>query len=173
MINNKWVAGVCIAAVLGGCETTGTPGAPHTNMDRAIGQCMLTVGAGALIGALVGGNRNRGTGAVVGAGVGAGACAVLLAMASAKDKQELAQAQQAALMTGQAQRVDYVGDDGKARVIQVAAPVAVPDPTPTAAAAAPRLCRHVSGQVAVSNVGNTALPDQIWCQDANGDWSPA
>ena len=172
---NKLVAGVCIAAMLAGCATTDAGGAPRSNMDKAIASCMGTVLVGALLGAAIGNNSGRGNagrGAVMGAAAGGAVCAVLLAMASQKDKEQLAQAQRAALASNQAQQVSYTGDDGKARLIRVSAPVEVADPKPATAGATARVCRMTHTQVSVSGVGDTSAPDQMYCRDANGDWAP-
>jgi hypothetical protein len=94
-----------------------------------------------------------------------------MAMAHEKDKQQLAAAQQAALQSGQAQSVQYSGDDGSARLIRISSPTAVADPLSTNGSH--RNCRAVGGSLAVSGVGSTAAPQQLYCEDSNGDWSPS
>ena len=85
------------------CATT----AEQTAVQRAIGQCAVTVGGGALLGAVIGNNTgdgDAGTGAVIGAVAGAGACAFLLYRASEQDKQRIRELELAALNAEQTGR---------------------------------------------------------------------
>jgi hypothetical protein len=176
--SGRIIAALAAAAVLTACVTEDQAGSttPHTAMDRAISQCAISVGAGAVLGALIGnnsGNRggNAGRGAMVGALAGAGVCGVLLAMAHEKDKQQLAAAERAALSSGREESVRYVGDDGAARLITIAAPVAAPDPR--TASSGSNSCRLVNGNLTVAGIGSSPAPSQLWCRDYKGDYAPA
>jgi hypothetical protein len=85
------------ALALAGCATTG---GQQTAVQRAMGQCVATVGIGALAGAVIGNNTGSGNaqrGATVGALAGAGVCGFLLYRASEADKARIRQLEIAAL----------------------------------------------------------------------------
>src|SRR5689334_21701470 len=102
---------LCVALV--GCATTESDGAPRSELDKAIGRCVISVGAGAILGAIVGNNAGRGNagrGAVIGAAAGGVLCAVMLKVA--RDKDEILARQKAAVAQGGFQRTTFQGKEG-------------------------------------------------------------
>jgi hypothetical protein len=85
------------ALALTGCATAG---GQQTAVQRAMGQCVATVGLGAIAGAVIGNNTGSGNaqqGATIGALAGAGVCGFLLYRASEADKARIRQLEIAAL----------------------------------------------------------------------------
>lgn len=170
--------------ILSGCATTGGPGggAPQTAMQRTYGNCLIAIGAGAVLGAIIGNNTGSGNarrGAGTGALAGVGLCGVMMAMASAEDRRRIAEAEYAALETGQERLDTYVGDDGKQRSILVRTQAA-PDRswafTPAAAdaaqpssaeVAAPMtdICRYRQTTLSVEGAGTGALDQELVCRN--------
>jgi len=70
-----------------------TSNGPKTAVQKALGQCVVSVGAGAVLGAVIGNNSGSGNakkGALKGALAGSGVCAFLLYRASEEDKARIA-----------------------------------------------------------------------------------
>jgi len=83
--------------LLTSCATTS---GPKTAVQSAIGKCAVSVGAGALLGAVIGNNSGSGNakkGAVIGALAGSGVCGFLLYRASEEDKARIAELELEAL----------------------------------------------------------------------------
>lgn len=100
--------------------TTGSSLKGKTNLDRAVGKCVMSVVFGAILGAAVGAAAGDvGSGLAVGAGVGAVVCAVLLKVASDKDKKQIREAQLAAFNSNQLERSVWTTEDGLAAQVTV------------------------------------------------------
>lgn len=175
---------VTASLILSGCATTGGSGvgAPQTAMQRTYGRCLIAIGAGAILGAIIGNNTGSGNGrrgAGTGALAGAGICAVMMAMASAEDKRRIAEAEYAALETGQERLDTYMGSDGKERSILVRTQAA-PDRswtfTPAATDAAQPasalvadtmtdICRYRQTTLSVEGTGTGALDQELVCRN--------
>lgn len=183
-----FVAALISLSLVAGCATTET-GQPRTAMQRAIGQCMMSVGVGAILGAVVGNNTgqgNAGRGALTGAAAGGAVCAVLLAMAGEEDRRRVEQAQVMAASTGQPQVAEYVGADGSVRRIEtragpeqsmtLAAAASAADGSAAADASATvpatRICRSVNTSITVENKGSTQLPQTVCRDPATNSWAP-
>ncbi|KQP51455.1 hypothetical protein ASG40_17080 [Methylobacterium sp. Leaf399] len=171
---------LCVVGLLGGCTSTRGGGgggssaaASRPLLDDAIGRCvastLIGAGIGALVGAATGGGRRAGVGAAVGAGVGGLACAVLTAL-DAQDKERIRNAQIAAAATNTPQYLAYQGADGRQRQITVRPQAA---PAVAAEAAGNRICRAADTSASIDGTGTTALPQQLVCRTASGDWLPA
>jgi hypothetical protein len=149
---------------------------PQTEVQKAMGRCVASVAGGAILGALLGGasgRNNAGRGAIVGAAVGAGFCGVMLKMASDRDKSRIAQAQAEAAESGQAQDVQYVGDDGAARQIQVSVRDAPTPPATDSNVDGPAtVCRYVDTTLTVAGSGQANVPNQLVCRTPDGNWLP-
>lgn len=187
---------ISVIAILSGCaDTTGgtsRPGATQqTATERAIGKCVVAIGGGALLGALIGDSKKD---ALIGAGVGATACAVMLQVASREDKARLAAAEQAALRANRAATQSFTTTGGKQATVRTnvqttsvpnslrassrpapiqssAKPAAKPDAAPVQASAEPNYttCRYTSQTISIEGQ-SSATPQQLWCRVDTGDW---
>lgn len=174
------IALATVSLVLSSCATTGSE-VHQSAMQRAQGQCLVSVAAGAVLGAIIANNSGSGNasrGAGRGALVGAGICAALLAMASAEDKRRIQEAEYAALETGQEREDTYVGSDGKLRTILVRTEAA-PDRTWTFTPAATDasqpasaqtssmidVCRYRQTTLSVQGTGSGSLDRELVCRN--------
>jgi hypothetical protein len=146
--------------------------APKSELDKAIDRCVLSVGAGAAVGAIFGALSRRRNGVAYGAGAGAVvgtvACAVMGKIQL--DKDIVLQRQRDAIAAGQSQQASFQGQDGQ--VLMSTQVREAPRPLPTADNPT-RVCRYAHTTVNVSGTGETTLPDQLYCRDDQGDWSVA
>lgn len=167
---------VTMSVFLSGCldaTNLGSAQRPSTKTatDRAIGKCVVAVGGGALIGALVGDSKKA---ALIGAGLGAAACGVMIEVASREDKARLAAAEQAALRADAAATQSFTTTSGKRATVRTSVrPAAKPVPTPDAASATTKpnytACRYTAQTISVEGNSTTA-PRQLWCRVDTGDW---
>ncbi len=170
------------AALLAGCATTTADGRPLTAVQRAQQRCLVSVGVGAVIGALANAD-NRRTGALTGAALGGVVCGVMVAMANEQDRAEIARLQAEALEKDERVTAQYVGEDGRERHIETrsyAAPALVLASATSAAAvsttanasapATPRVCRYVETRLTVANVGSTQTRDLLCRNPATSSW---
>lgn len=169
--------GLCAMSLLSGClAPVGAPGTPRpvaqTAVQKAIGKCVLTVGGGAILGALIGGGRD---GAVAGAVVGGAACAVFLQVASKEDQARLAAAEKAALKANRSTTRSFETSSGKKAVVKTkvqAAPTPkAPAKTASVVTKAPKFtaCRYATQTITVDGQ-SSAAPKQLWCRVDTGDW---
>lgn len=159
-----------IASLVAGCATSDSSGQPKSELDKAIGRCVVSVGVGAVLGAIAGNNSGRGNagrGAVIGAAAGGVICAVMLKVA--KDKDAILARQQAAVAQGVSQRTSFQGKEGQ---VEVATRVRDAAPMPAKGDAPPRVCRYADSTVTVSS-GQAALAPQLYCRTDAGDWTIA
>lgn len=174
------VAGGSVCLMLAGCVSpndvmSNGPG-PHraqkTAVQKAIGECVMSVAGGAVLGAILGGSRHSNSGALLGAAVGAGACAVLIEVASREDQKRIVDAQRAAVRTNRSRTTAFKTKSGKRAVVRTrihAAPV----PKTASTAAKPKFtnCRYASQQISVDGKASNT-PRQLWCRVPTGDWQP-
>ncbi len=168
----KKIVGVaCIAAILSGCVTTGSDGS-QTAMQKAIGQCILTVGAGAILGVIVGGRRNAGSGALIGAGLGAGLCAVLMEFASREDQARIREQEQRAVAANQTTTTNFQTKSGSQAQVTTTVQEAPASAAP-AKAGSPNFtaCRY-SETTAQIGAQTASAGRQLWCRSNVGDWEP-
>lgn len=123
------VAALCAAGMVASCATsTGSGVSGGWQVDSIVSKCVLAIGGGALLGAIVGaaagGNRRIGAGAAIGAGAGGVLCAVMASL-DAQDRERVRLAQLDAATTGSVRSSTYVGADGRKRTI-VVTPSAAP-----------------------------------------------
>lgn len=165
---------IAASIILSGCASGGlsASGQPRTALERSVGTCLVSVGAGVLVDMLT--NHRR-----IGAGtaVGAGLCAVVLAVNNEADKQRIQQSQQAALNAGKDRTDQYVGDDGNARIIRTS--VHPSDaPSDLNARLAPDgskfvgPCRKAQTEISVQGKGSASLDPETVCRTAQGNWQP-
>ena len=159
---------------LSGCASGGldVTGQPRSALERSVGTCLVSVGAGVLVDMLT--NHRR-----IGAGtaVGAGLCAVVLAVNNEADKQRIRQSQLAALNAGQDRTDQYVGDDGNARVIKTSIhPSNLPsDLNAKLAPDGSKFvgpCRQTQTEISVQGKGSASLDPETVCRTAQGNWQP-
>ena len=144
--------------------------APKSSIDKAIGRCVASVAVGALLGAVVGNNTGRGNagrGAVLGAAAGGVVCAVLLKVA--KDKDALLAHQRDAVAQGGLQRATFEGHDGPVTLVTNTRDANL-ETTP---GQEPRVCRYAESQVQLEGSQQADLGSQLYCRNADGDWSIA
>ncbi|MEM1364322.1 MAG: glycine zipper family protein [Pseudomonadota bacterium] len=117
------LAACLISAIsLQGCTTssTGARIATTTAMDRAVANCVAGVAVGAIGGALIsgalGGAPERG--AIIGAAAGLGRCAILIELAAAEDKQQVRDAQLAALNSNKVTTSTIVTKSGRRATVR-------------------------------------------------------
>ena len=169
MTSRLLIASSALCLALAGCATTGTGSA----VDRARGHCLLLMGGGALLGAVIGNNTGSGdAGAGAGIGLVAGtlACGVAMALASEEDQRQIAEVELAALEAGQLRETTYIGRDGKSRTIQVSA-ADVADPAAPEAGA--RTCRTRQTTATVQGVGTHSFDQQFFCRNPETlAWEP-
>ncbi len=180
-IMKRAVALVLVAALASSCATgpRDADGHPRTALDRSIGQCIVSIGLGAIAGALLGAAINRrggaGTGAAIGAGAGAVECAIIVAVNNEEDRARIRQAEQAAYSSGQGSTTQYAGEDGTARIIKTSVQT-VATPTQPAGAGDGEVivgpCRRAQTSITVGDKGTVALPPELVCRTAQGDYVP-
>lgn len=185
MIKNllTWLTGLAMIIVPLGAVEAKTRYA-KSEMDKAVGNCVGSVIGGALLGAVLGrviGGRNAvAGGAGIGVGVGGIVCALLIS--NARHRDDIIEAQMAALQnTARPSSASWTDDEGKAVSYTARASTATFDGSQLlpvkydyrgAKVQSPELpagnadCRTVSGTA--SNGGNS--PGQIWCRNGAGDW---
>jgi|GEM_PF-2192644 len=155
------------ALALASCETTGGYGGgpPRTQLSQCMRNALIGAGIGAIAGAAVGDEDNRGENAAIGAAVvGAGtygACRYL----SAREQQRVENAYYHSLQTGQPVNDTWQSDQGASRSLSVGAP----SPAPGHGAE----CRRVSATVSDPQYGDQRLPPETFCRTAGGQWAPA
>lgn len=175
---------VSLVAALSGCgdtTTLGNSGRPvqQTAVQKAISKCVLTVGGGALLGALIGDSKKS---AVGGALIGAGACAVFLEVASREDQARLAAAELAALKASRSNSRSFKTKSGKKATVRTKVKSApVPQKTAqagkitasvaskTSSAPSYTACRYAQQTISVEGKTSSA-PQQLWCRVSTGDW---
>lgn len=169
MKSSLLIAASAVALTLAGCATTGT----GSNVDRARGQCLLLMGGGALLGAVIGNNTgsgDAGAGAGIGLVAGTVACGVALALASEEDQRQIAAVEMEALEAGQLRQTTYIGRDGKSRTIQVNA-ADINDPAAPETGA--RTCRTRQTTATVQGVGTHSFDQQVFCRNPDTlAWEP-
>ena len=171
--NRASVLLLSISLSLSGCAgAVGSDGQPRSALERSVGTCIVSVGAGVLVDMLT--NKQR-----IGAGtaVGAGLCAVVLAMNNEEDKRRVREAQLAALNADTDRTETYVGKDGNERTIKTSVQPASTPTNLTARAASDGTkfvgpCRQTQSEITVQGKGTASLDPEMVCRTAQGDWLP-
>lgn len=165
---------LAVSTAVSGCATTSGSYGGGTAMDRAIRNCMMSIGAGAILGAVIGNNTGSGSagrGAAIGAVAGAGACAVFIAVANEQDRARLRELELAALNSGSTQYQTFNSTQGR----QVAVTTQIQEAPVRArqdAAQQYTACRYSSQTVDVAGSGQASAGNQLWCRLETGDWEP-
>ncbi len=180
MMKTKCIAAVMAATLtLSGCATTGT--AKLETVEQRVGQCIAASLAGALVGAVVANNTGSGRadrGILPGLLVAGAACAAWQAFDSQQDKLRVQQAQLEALRTLQPQRVEYIDERNRAKVIQVSDITQVADPRASAAggtapadgAEEEAVCYSMATSLSTDG-SNPALLKPTYCDDGAGGFT--
>lgn len=143
--------------LLQGCATTSSSGKAvrTTAMDKAISGCIASVAIGAISGAIIGGafggNRSVGSGAAIGAVVGIGRCAILVELAAAEDREQVRQAELAALQSDRSQTRSFTTKKGRTATVRTAVTAA---PLPAAKIVEPASAPS-SNQTAIADSDGT------------------
>lgn len=157
-----------------------------SELDKAVGKCVLTVLGGTILGGLVAGKKNRAAGALGGAAVGGIFCALIVNDAKKKDR--IYEAQLAAARSANGRfTLAAAGDDGQAETYTAIAnsprtvmterlmPVRVKMsdgivhespvlPGPDA------ICRDSEVSAKLADGSSFAAPSQLMCRSEDGDW---
>jgi surface antigen len=164
---NLFCAALAGVLVLASCETTSGGyggGPPRTQLSQCMRNALIGAGVGAVAGAIIGDEDNRGENAAIGAAVGGlatyGACRWL----SAREQQRVENAYYQSLNSGQGVNQSWPGDQGGTRSLSVARPAPAPDRGPE--------CRRVSATVS-DGQSTQSLPQETFCRNAAGQWVPA
>ncbi|HKO20810.1 MAG TPA: hypothetical protein VJU82_18190 [Acidobacteriaceae bacterium] len=161
------------ALLISGCAgPVGPNGQPRTALERSVGTCLVSVGAGVLVDMLTN-NKRLGAGTAVGAGL----CAVVLAMNNEEDKRRVHEAQLAALNAGKDGTESYVGQDGDERVIKTSVqpadtPANLDKQVASDGANFVGPCRRAQTEISVQGKGSASLDPEVVCRTAQGDWLP-
>jgi hypothetical protein len=177
---------ICLIAASSGCagqpassvsdQSIAGAGQPEeTAVHRAIGQCIVSVGIGAIGGAILAAalGHNAGGGAAIGTAAAVGACAVLMQVAAQEDQMRIAQLGQQAVASNTSGSQSFTTTKGQTAVVTtVVTPASPPQKAPGQMAAATAKftdCRYASQAVQVG--GQSASVDkQLWCRLQTGDW---
>lgn len=183
-----------IALLVSGCTTTSSntsSGATvtrtatvspvrQTEMQKAVGRCIATVGVGAVLGGVLGSlsGRNTAAGAMAGAAVGAGACAVLVQVAAAEDQARIRELEREAIRANATQKRQITTKSGQVATVRTTVqPAPAPAVRAPAPAAAPKAtpqftaCRYSTQSVEVAGHAASASK-QLWCRVDSGEWQP-
>lgn len=171
---------LAFAGVLGvsACETTGggyggggyggsgygSSSSGGTHLSRCMRQALIGAGIGAVAGAVVGDEDNRGENAVLGAAVGGAGTYGVCRWLSHREQQRVEAGYYQALSSNRSYSDSWQSDQGAPRSLVVA--------QPTAAAGRPD-CRTVNATVQDPQYGRQSLPAETFCRNASGQWVPA
>lgn len=154
---------VSLATMVSGCTTMGgTRDKPLTSGQKIAG-CVAQIALLEIIGREVGANKG------VGAAVGAATCAAWIYFNNEQDKKRIAEAEQRALQTGEAQQVEWTGSDNRAKTVRVSF---ADNPTASVVASG-NYCRTMNTEVAVA--GQQAINSAVMCRVETADgvrWEP-
>lgn len=163
---NLLCAALSGALLLASCETTsGYGGGPaRTQLSQCMRNALIGAGVGAVAGAIIGDEDNRGENAAIGAAVGGlatyGACRWL----SAREQQRVENAYYQSLNSGQGVNQSWQGDQGGTRSLIVNTPAPAPERGPE--------CRRITATVGDGQTTQN-LPAETFCRNASGQWVPA
>lgn len=164
---------VAIAAVsmtATGCATTSGP----LTAQQKVTRCIAMVGAGAVLGGIIGnnvGSGNAGDGMLAGAALGGGACAVWLAFQNEADRERMVATQRTAAASGLPQRQSWTGADGRERMVSVATTEPQPVVLNQESPGSPQICRRVTTTASVGGASDNV--SEVWCRGENNEWAPA
>jgi surface antigen len=167
----KAMIAVAAAMALGvaGCETTGGGGyggggysSGGTRLSQCTRNALLGAAAGAAVGAVTAPTGNKTENAAIGAAAGGlgtwGVCKYL----DSRHQAKIEGAYMNAVTTKSSVGMNWVGANGQPYVLNVNRP------QPAGAD-----CRYVNGTLAVGQGGPQPLPQETYCRNNAGGWSPA
>ncbi len=166
------VLALALASVfaLSACETTGgaygsngSYGGGGTQLSRCMRQALIGVGVGAVTGALIGSEHNRGENAALGAALGGAATYGVCRWMDARDQARVEQGYQRALTSNSGYSDHWQSDQGAPRSLVVDRPVV--------AQGRPE-CRTVNAAVTDQEHGHQPLPAETFCRNPDGSWAP-
>ncbi|GAA4802768.1 hypothetical protein [Lysobacter hankyongensis] len=153
------------ATALTACATMPNDRRPLTSEQKII-RCVAMVAGGAALAKALGGDARDG------ALVGAASCGVWLLFNNKRDKKYIADASLNAMKTGQPQRAEWRGDDGRGRAVNVTFDGTMqPSASYKSAKDTGIYCRTLNVQVQAD--GSRADTSQdVWCRTADGNFVP-
>jgi hypothetical protein len=154
------------ALALTACETAGGYGSGGgTRLSQCTRNALIGAGVGAVAGALIGDEDNRGENAALGAAAGGlgtyGVCRWL----SAREQQRVENAYYQSLNSGGPVNESWQSDQGAPRSLSVS--------SPQPASGYGGECRTVRATINDPQYGNQQLPPETFCRNGAGQWTPA
>jgi surface antigen len=157
------------ALALTACETTGggygSGGGGGTRLSQCTRNALIGAGIGAIAGAAIGDEDNRGENAALGAAAGGlgtyGVCRWL----TAREQQRVENAYYQSLNSGGPVNESWQSDQGAPRSLAVS--------SPQPASGYGGECRTVRATINDPQYGNQQLPPETFCRNASGQWTPA
>jgi hypothetical protein len=154
----RWISKTC-ALAFAFALTVGTAHA-ELQISKCKTRALIGGGVGAVVGSMVAGKGDKTKGALIGGALGAGAgfgiCKWMDARSQAKVQAGYGQAAQ----TGKAYSSSWKAEDGTSRSLKVAKPVKQGN------------CRVLNSTMTAGG-GKQAMPQETYCQGADGVWRPA
>lgn len=155
------------ALALSACETTGGYGSGGygrggTQLSQCTRNALIGAGVGAIAGAVIGDEDNRGENAAIGAVVGGAATYGACRWLTAREQQRVESAYYESLNSGAPVNQSWQADNGGTRSLSVSRPVE------TSAQ-----CRRISATIDDPQYGRQQLPPETFCRNAAGQWAPA
>lgn len=157
------------ALALSACETSGYGGggygAPRTQLSQCTRNALIGAGVGAVAGAVIGDEDNRGENAAIGAAAGGLATYGICRWLTARDQQRVENAYYQSLNSGGPVNDTWQSDQGGTRSLAVSRPSQASGYGPE--------CRRVSATVSDPQYGEQQLPPETFCRGPSGEWVPA
>lgn len=154
-----------LSIAIAGCSTSGQRREPLT-FEQKISRCALMVLGGAVLA------KSLGHDARSGALLGTASCGVWLMFNNKRDKERIAEASIMAMKTGQPQRAEWRGDDGRMRAVKVSFVDSQENTAPVQSARDTGVfCRTMNVQVEAIGVGSDAS-QTVWCRTPDGSYLP-
>lgn len=155
------------ALALSACETTGGYGgggygSGRTQLSQCTRNALIGAGVGAVAGAVIGDEDNRGENAAIGAVVGGAATYGACRWLTAREQQRVENAYYQSLNSGGPVNDTWQSDNGGTRSLSVSRPVETSGE-----------CRRVSATIDDPQYGRQQLPPETFCRNSSGQWVPA
>jgi surface antigen len=142
------------------------PVAPAHAGGLAISKCqtraLIGGGVGAVVGSMVAGKGAKTEGAILGGALGAAAGFGICKYMDKRSYSRVENGYQTAVQRNRSYSSSWTGEDGSRRTLSVPKPKAVSGN-----------CRVLNGTMTITNAGRQALPQETYCQGADGVWRPA
>ncbi|MBI1252103.1 MAG: hypothetical protein GC189_11590 [Alphaproteobacteria bacterium] len=164
-------AALAASFALAGCETTGGAyggggGYGGTQLSQCTRNALIGAGVGAVAGALIGSENNRGENAALGGAAAGLATYGVCRWLDARSQQRVEQAYYRSLNTNSSVNDSWQTDQGQPRSL------VVNQPAPAATTSGYSECRRVTATISDPARGSEQLPPETFCRNASGAWVP-